>query len=378
MTRILQLLFLVGAVIGSAWYVLRALRPPPENPDERLRVAAVTVEDLEREVRIVGTVTPVVLTEIKSEIGGRVESVHVENGQEVKRGDLLIELDRRELTAEIEELKRSMVSTRLLAEKATRDYERIRGLREKDFSTEQELLDANTEMALRENELSIQEARLATLEEKLAKTRLTAPHDGVVLNLDLTPGRVLVGANSFSKGDVPMEVADLSRLRIEAKVNEVDLAVLRLKQKARVTFASIPGLEAEAEVVNISPSAEKRDPNQRGWGQPESVLFPVRLYFTAPDPRVKPGISALATITAEKISGATVAPVAAIFRSDSGAFVFRRSSAGPWEKVTVDLGMASRDNIQILNGLKDGDQLALGLPKEFDPRFQSVAATAKP
>jgi RND family efflux transporter MFP subunit len=343
-----------------------------------LRVAAVTTGDLTRDVRIVGTVTPVVLTEIKSEIGGRVEAVHVENGQEVKRGDLLLELDRRELTAEIEELKRSMVSTRLLAEKAKRDYDRVRGLREKDFSTEQELLDAETEMALRENELSIQEARLSTLEEKLAKTRLTAPHDGVVLNLDLTPGRVLVGANSFSKGDVPMEVADLSRLRIEAKVNEVDLATLRLKQKARVTFASIPGLEAEAEVVNISPSAEKRDSNQRGWGQPDSVLFPVRLHFSAPDERVRPGISALATITAETVRDATLAPVAAIFRSNNESFVFRRGKDGAWEKVPVELGLTSRDKIQILAGINEGDEVALGLPREFDPRATPGTSAAKP
>jgi RND family efflux transporter MFP subunit len=378
MRRFLQFFFLVAAIAGAAFYVVRGLRPPEENPDDRLRIAAITVEDLTREVRIVGTVTPVVLTEIKSEIGGRVEAVHVENGQEVKRGDLLIELDRRELTAEIEELTRSMVSTRLLAEKAKRDYERVRGLREKDFSTEQELLDSETEMALRENELSIQEARLATLEEKLAKTRLMAPHDGVVLNLDLTPGRVLVGANSFSKGDVPMEVADLSRLRIEAKVNEVDLAVLRLKQKARVTFASIPGLLAEAEVVNISPSAEKRDPNQRGWGQPESVLFPVRLYFAAPDERVRPGISALATITAERVRDTTVAPVAAIFRSSNESFVFRRGKTGAWEKVPVELGLTSRDKIQILGGLAGGDEVALGLPREFDPRANTGNPSAKP
>jgi RND family efflux transporter MFP subunit len=378
MRRLLQFLFLLAAIAGAAFYVVRGLRPPVENPDDRLRVAAVTTGDLTRDVRIVGTVTPVVLTEIKSEIGGRVEAVHVENGQEVKRGDLLLELDRRELTAEIEELKRSMVSTRLLAEKAKRDYDRVRGLREKDFSTEQELLDAETEMALRENELSIQEARLSTLEEKLAKTRLTAPHDGVVLNLDLTPGRVLVGANSFSKGDVPMEVADLSRLRIEAKVNEVDLATLRLKQKARVTFASIPGLEAEAEVVNISPSAEKRDSNQRGWGQPDSVLFPVRLHFSAPDERVRPGISALATITAETVRDATLAPVAAIFRSNNESFVFRRGKDGAWEKVPVELGLTSRDKIQILAGINEGDEVALGLPREFDPRATAGTSAAKP
>ena len=370
MTRLLQVLFIVALVLGAAWYVLRALRPPPEDPDVSLRTVTVESGELVREVRIVGSVTPVLLTQIKSEVAGRVVQVHVENGQNVTKGTLLLELDRKEIESQIEELKREMVSTRLRAEKAKRDYERISGLRKKEFSTEQEHLDAATELSLRDNELSIQEARLLTLEEKLSKTRITAPHDGVVLNLDITPGRVLVGANSFSQGDVPMEVADLTRLRIDAKVNEVDLAVLRLKQKAKVTFASIPGLEVEAEITNISPSAEKKE-QQRGWNQPDNVLFPVRLYFAATDNRVKPGISALARIEAARVDKAVIAPVAAVFREESGAFVFRQSGAA-WEKVGLELGLGSFDKIQILSGLAAGDVLALGVPDQFGAAAQSA------
>jgi HlyD family secretion protein len=372
MTRLLQILIIIALVLGAAWYVLRALRPAPADPDANLGTATVESGDLVREVRIVGSVTPVLLTQIKSEVAGRVVQVHVENGQNVTKGTLLIELDRRELESEIEELKREMVSTRLRAEKAKRDHTRVAGLRQKDFSTEEEFLNAATELSLRENELSIQEARLLTLEEKLAKTRITAPHDGVVLNLDITPGRVLVGANSFSQGDVPMEVADLSRLRIDAKVNEVDLAVLRLKQQAKVTFASIPGLEAGAEITNISPSAEKKE-QQRGWNQPDNVLFPVRLHFSATDSRVKPGISALARIEAARVENAVIAPVAAVFREDRGAFVFRRSGQ-VWEKVPVELGLASFDKVQVISGLAAGDVIALGVPGQSAGSTQPAPA----
>lgn len=375
MKRLLQVLFIAALVLGAAWYVLRALRPAPVDPDVNLNTAPVETGDLVREVRIVGSVTPVLLTQIKSEVAGRVVQVHVENGQMVSKGTLLLELDRKELESGVEELKREMVSTRLRAEKARRDHERINGLRAKEFSTEQEFLDATTELSLRDNELSIQEARLLTLEEKLSKTRITAPHDGVVLNLDITPGRVLVGANSFSQGDVPMEVADLTRLRIDAKVNEVDLAVLRLKQKAKVTFASIPGLEVGAEITNISPSAEKKE-QQRGWGQPDNVLFPVRLYFAATDSRVKPGISALAKIEAARVENAVIAPVAAVFREESGPFVFRQAGQG-WEKVPVELGLGSFDKIQVTTGLAAGDVLALGVPGQFGGAAKP-ATSAKP
>jgi HlyD family secretion protein len=368
MIRFIQLLVLAAMVLAGAWYVLRALRPAPEDPDQRLKTTRIERAELAREVRIVGAVAPVLLTQVKSEIGGRVIAVRIDNGQTVKKGDLLVELDRKELESGVEEVQREMVSSRLQVDKARRDHDRVNALREKDFSTEQELLDARTELALRENALSIQEAELATLVEKLSKTRILAPHDGVVLNLDVTPGQVLVGANSFSQGDVPMEVADLSRLRIEAKVNEVDLAVIKIGQSAKVTFASIPGLEATAAISNISPSAEKNNQRQQ-WGQPENVLFPVRLDFAATDPRVKPGISALARIVAERADNAVIAPVSAIFREEEGSFVFCRRG-GKWEKMRVQTGLNSSDKIQILNGLASGDEVALGLPKEFDPRYQ--------
>jgi membrane fusion protein, macrolide-specific efflux system len=372
MTRFLQILILIGLVLGAAWYVLRSLRPPPEDPDKRLRTQVVERADLVRDVRIIGTVAPVLLTQVKSEVGGRVVGVMVENGDKVTAGQPLFELDRKELVSEIEELKRAMTSTRLRMERAERDYQRIEKLRAQDFSTEQEQLDARTEFALVENELSIQEARLATAEEKLSKTRILAPHDGVVLNLDITPGRVIVGANSFSQGDVPMEVADLSRLRIEAKVNEVDLAALTLGQEALVSFASLPGVEARATITNISPSAEKPQQGRGGWGQPENVLFPIRLEFAAPDTRVKPGISALARIEATRVENALVAPVSAIFHDrEEGTFVFRQASAG-WEKQAVQVGLNSLDKVQVLEGLAEGEIVALGLPAAFDPRFTSA------
>ena len=83
MKRLLQVLFIAALVLGAAWYVLRALRPAPVDPDMNLNTALVESGNLIREVRIVGSVTPVLLTQIKSEVGGRVVQVHVENGQVV-------------------------------------------------------------------------------------------------------------------------------------------------------------------------------------------------------------------------------------------------------------------------------------------------------
>lgn len=368
MIRLLQTLILIAAVGAAGFFVLRALRPAEEDPDQNLTTAVADVGDIVREVRFIGSVIPVLITEVKSEVSGRVVEVHVDNGDEVEEGQVLIRLDPREISGEIEELQREMNSVRLRVERARRDYERISGLHEREFATDQQKLDAATELALMENDLEVRQARLDTLNDRLSRLTILAPHDGIVLNLDISPGRVLVGASGVAEGDVPLEIADLRRMRVEARVSELDLAYLRTGQDATLTFGSIPGLEVPAEVVHISPSAEGggASASRRQQNQPETVLFPVSLSFAVEDERVRPGISAMVTIEAERSDGVVTAPISAVFYERAGSYVFRRDGAeSPWEKMRVEVGLAGLRRVEIREGLDEGDELALGVPSEF-------------
>lgn len=371
MIRLLQTLILIAAVGAAGFFVLRALRPAEEDPDQNLTTAVADVGDIVREVRFIGSVIPVLITEVKSEVSGRVVEVHADNGDEVEEGQVLIRLDPREISGEIEELQREMNSVRLRVERARRDYDRIRGLHEQEFATEQQKLDAGTELALMENDLEVRQARLDTLNDRLSRLTIVAPHAGIVLNLDVSPGRVLVGASGVAEGDVPMEIADLRRMRVEARVSELDLAYLRPGQDAILTFGSIPGLEVPAKVAHISPSAEgggavSSRRQQRQQNQPETVLFPVSLSFEVGDERVRPGISAAVTIEAERANGVVTAPISAVFYERAGSYVFRRDGEeSPWEKRRVEVGLAGLRRVEIREGLVEGDELALGVPSEF-------------
>jgi len=351
---------IITAIIGSAaYYALQALKPAEEDPNEGLRFAVVERQDLNRSVRFVGVVEPVLLSEVKSEINGRVAEVHVVNGDEVVRGQLLIELDPTDVEGEIESLKRQMRSTELRLEQSRKDYARLADLHAQDFATDQERESAETEMLLFENELLIQESQLKALEDRLSKTRIVAPHDGVVLNLDVNPGRVLVGAGSVSQGDVPMEIASLEELKVEAKVSEVDLAAVYTGQRAEVTFASIPNLELEGKVESISPSADKAG---SGNQQRDLVQFPLRLTFESNHPRVKPGISAMLRVDAERVEDVLAVPLSAIFRNRDETFVYLKEGQGQFVMRTVVTGLSTTDRVEVVEGLEEGDEVTLGIP----------------
>lgn len=356
MQKFLSFLLLGIVILGAGWFALRTMGTEESDESDILESVAVERGDVVRKVMFVGTVQPVRLTEVKSEVSGRITKVLVEDGEAVEMGQLLLELDRTEIESEIESLTREMVSDQLRLEQAMRDEKRVVDLHDKDFATDKESEDATTTLKLAENELRIQEAKLATLDERLGKTRIKAPHDGIVLNLDVTPGEVMVGANSVSEGDVPMKIADLGQLLVEAEVSEVDLTLLEVKQGAEVSFPGMLGLELNGVVQSISPSAveDRKD-----------VVFPVKVLLKTTDERVKPGISALVEIEAERQENQLVVPVSAVFRDRSSAFVFVEKD-DTYEQREVEIGLSAVNQTVIVSGLEEGDMVTLGIPEESD------------
>ncbi|QQL44495.1 efflux RND transporter periplasmic adaptor subunit [Sulfuriroseicoccus oceanibius] len=354
--KIITFLILAGVIGGVGFYSLRMISTEEEDPNAGLEFVEVSRGDVVQTVSFVGTVQPVRLTEVKSEVSGRIINVAVEDGEAVEKGQLLLELDRTEIETEIEELRRQMVSNQLRKEQSERDEKRTAELYEKKFATDKEMEDAVTARKLAENELRIQEARLENLNDRLSKTRIHAPHGGVVLNLDVTEGEVMVGASSVSAGDVPMKIADLGQMLIEAEVSEVDLPRMEVGQAARITFPGMADLKLSGEVSSISPSAV---------ADKAEVVFPVKVVLRDTDERVKPGISSLVSIDVQEEQGALVIPVSALFRERNETFVFV-DAGDEFELRKVEIGLSAKSKVVIKSGLEEGESVTLGIPAGFD------------
>ncbi|MFQ3577519.1 MAG: efflux RND transporter periplasmic adaptor subunit [Verrucomicrobiia bacterium] len=345
-----------------------------EKPQE-LRLSMAERRTIEQEVVLRGNVAPVVSTEVRSEVSGRIEAIPVVAGQSVRGGEPLIELDQNELKAELEEADLRIRASQLRAEQAMKDLERRKVLARREFINQKELQDAETDALLANNALEAERARRAGLLERLSKTTIRAPYDGVVLNLSARPGLVVTGADSGREGATLMEVADLSQLKMEAQVAEVDAARLEVGNEVEVGFESLPSVVLRGRISFISPAARKPE------GSGDDVrFFPLEIELLESHERVKPGLSANARVLLERAENVVSVELAAVFFDSVSkeSYVYARNEEGEFDRRRVVTGISDLDRVQILEGLAEGEEVSLTRPAWDQPTSANTPGSQRP
>lgn len=320
----------------------------------------VATRTLEERITVSGFVKPETVTEIKSEINGRIIRILVENGQMVKKGDLLLEIDPQTYQTTVDSNDRTTRQRKLDVEKAERDMKRIKQLFENDFATEQEYLDSVTDYESRKLQLEIAQAALDNAKIELAKTEIRAPHDGMVSDLDVYVGNVISGAGSFSNGTTLMKINDMSNLRVEADLNEIEANKINLGAETKLTFDSLPKTSFTGTVNYLS-----------SFGVQDSATstlykFPVRVNFTTGGVLVRPGTSANLSILVASASDVVCVPASAVFIEDGIRYVFVKLGEHKFERRKVEIGIGNLNFIQIQRGLKSGDFIATTRPSHSE------------
>jgi RND family efflux transporter MFP subunit len=377
--------FFILLVGGAAWVLFKAgafsadHAPPHVTP-----TAKATTKDIEETVLATGEVSPVNQTEIRSEVSAQVMQVQVKPGQPVVENQQLVQLDRRELESQVNEDQYQIAADELRARQAQKELDRDRELIGKGFIPQKEYDDADIAQLLAQNDLQVQRAKLETLRQQIIKTDIRAPHAGIVLKLDARPGQVIVGAGSVSSGTVLMRIADLSRLKVDARLNEVDVVKVHLNDKVELTFDSVPDITATGTIDYISPSADSgSDDNQssqgqfgRGGGADGGMRgFETEVTMDQTDQRIRPGITAHIKITMAKAQSAITIPLLAVFTDEKKSVVYLKKGTD-FDKREVDTGISDGVDVQIKKGVSAGDQVATENPEE-EKAAEKAAAEEK-
>lgn len=321
--------------------------------------------DLSQVVTANGSITPILSTDIRSEVSGRIATVLVNPGDTVRPGQPLIELDQSTLQVQIDEAKLNIASSQLRVERATLEFNRIDRLAAQAYVNTKEQQEADIARRLAETDLESQRARLRLLERSLAKTSIAAPYEGTALSVAARPGMVVTGADSGREGVTLIELADLKRLRVELSLNEIDAASLVLGQQVDITFESVPEARASGRVSFISPAAAK------AAGDGRTRDFPVQIGIEKSHPRVKPGMTARVHIQVASAQKALSLPTTAVFfdaKTDE-MFVFVRPKP-PVDvpvKTVVKVGVRTGEFVEITEGLKDTDEVSTKRPPVGKP-----------
>ena len=286
MKKLLLLLIIAGAGAGGLyafkpqWFATTAT-PPVTAPTASSTVPA-ELRDIEYNIQISGDVQPATQLDVKPEVGGRLKKLHVLPGEEVKAGMLLCEIDDRDILTERETALTEIEGAKLTVEKTKKNFERSTELFEQKLISREAFDNLSSELALSQNALAKAQRRLQLVEDKLSKTKVIAPGDGTVLTVPVVEGQVVISAASVNSGTTLMTIANLSKLIVQAHVNQVDVAKLMLKQEVTLSAESIKDEALDATISFIAPVATVKNAVKG---------FSVEAIIDMPTQRLRPGMT---------------------------------------------------------------------------------------
>jgi HlyD family secretion protein len=331
--------WIIGALVvlalagGGAAYRFRDQNLPQVN------VEALRNRDLEAIVSASGKIQPKRQINVSANTMGRVTRVAVEEGQRVKAGQFLLEIDPRSLEGQLQRGEASVAAARSTLEQARTAVEQARATltlaqqnlkRQQDLwkeglTTRESLERAQNDVAIRETELQAREQEIQTREQQirqeqasLSTTRynlnqviISSPMDGIVTRRNIEEGETAVVGTMNNAGTVLLTIADMSVIEAEVEVDETDIPTVTFGQQARVTIDAVPDRTFRGRVTEIGNSPIQQA-TQAAQGQQQATNFKVVVTLEEEVPDVRPGFTATAEITTATKANVLAVPIQAL------------------------------------------------------------------
>jgi HlyD family secretion protein len=358
------------------------------------KLAKVEKGDLAKSVVATGKVEPITKVEVKSKASGIVKKLFVDAGDKVKKGQLLAQLDKDEIQAQVEQSKAALAAAEASLKSAEADYERAKvdaegpdvpllkraydranGMAKDGVVSASALDDAekNYQMALNKQnvakaqvtvlkakisqsqaQVAQDQANLKQLEEQLSYTDIESPIDGVVLSRDVEMGDAVSSILVLgSSATLVMTLGDTSEVYVKGKVDESDIGKVYLGQPARIKVESFKDKTFNGKVTKISPMGVEKD---------NVTTFEVRVSINNPGGELKAEMTANAEIILEEHKNVLQIPEGSIiYDNQKKASVEVPDPKGKEgkRKVAVNIGISNGAKTELLSGLKEGDQVVL-------------------
>jgi HlyD family secretion protein len=408
-----RLLIILGVLVVLAVVGLN-LRPR-DNAEATVEAGKVAVRDLTSMVNCSGTIQPKRQVDVSANAMGTIVHLAVVEGQMVKAGDLLLEIDPSEYRAAVQALESAISSARAdlqLAEASLEQAEQLFAIKNQLFSeglaSEEELIASRTTKKVEaarvlaaRHRIEQNQANLDSARHDLSKVTITAPMTGVVTRLNVEEGENAIMGTLNNPGTVLLVIADLGTMEAWVEVDETEVVNVDLGQAALITIDAFPDQEFAGRVTEIGNSPVRVATGASG----EAVDFEVKITLDGTLPNIRPGLSAKAEITVAQRDGAVAVPLGAVtvrelpfkdedIRSYTGKRARQQSEAlsglgfvsrddnqddTPENRierkdtegvflikdrfvkfVPVEIGIAGEDDFEIVSGLEEGQEIVTG------------------
>lgn len=369
--RIAVLLVLSGAG-WAAWGAFAPAKPPPAPPNGEAAPA-----DITQLVQAAGILQPRTKVDVGAQVSGQVRKIHVELGQQVKKGELLVSLDSELARSDVAQADAAVAqqaalidSTQASLSLARREAERLHRLLRNEAAAVTETERADTELAKLEADLRGQSATLKRLQAELEQrqlrlgyTAITAPMNGTVVNLAVQEGQTVIAVQVTP---VMVTLADLGEITVRARVPEADIAQVRPGQQASFVTLAGEAQRYEGKLRVIQPIPERVG---------NAVFYNVLFEVPNREGRLLSDMTVQVSIETGRAAQALAIPMVA--RGPRGAdgryAVQALGTDGKLEPRLIRTGLQDGAKVQVLEGLKAGDKVLLAPPP---PGAASAASAA--
>ncbi|MBI5438992.1 MAG: efflux RND transporter periplasmic adaptor subunit [Nitrosomonadales bacterium] len=397
----IPLFFIAVAAIAAGAATYRQLHMVP--PEQQYRVQPVEKGDVSQTVSANGTINPVSLVNVGTQVSGTVKKLYVDFNSKVQKGQVLLELDDALLSAQIKQSRANVQSATASLELTTANEARMRSLFALEYVSRQELDTAVQAKKAAEAQLQLTRATVEKDQANLAYSVIRSPVSGVVVDRTVDVGQTV--AASLQTPTLFKIAQDLSKMQIDANFAEADIGNIRVGQEVRFTVDAFAGrsFKGEVKLIRLNPTTLQN-----------VVTYDVVINVGNPEQILLPGMTAYVSIAVAERKDVLVVPNAALrFKptgGDKASGGQKRGQPGgagddgpakPSEKllaghpkdgkhlsghprdtffgkvytlkngelapVTVSLGITDNRNTEIIGGeLKTGDQVIVGETQATD------------
>ncbi len=328
-------------------------------------------QNVEKVVNATGEVRAIELVTVGAQVSGKIEKLYVSIGQEVKKGDMIAEIDSTTQQndvdinkAKLDSYKAQLQAAQVSLKIAEKQYKRMQTLKKRNAASAEDLENAEDtyetakskvtelESTIKETEIS-----LSTAETNLGYTKITAPLDGTIVSIPVKQGQTI---NAAMDTPAIVQIADLTRMEILIEISEGDIS--NIKPGVKVTYSILADLNDvfETTLQSIDPGLTLLTNNEytEVVDSSEAIYYYGRLIVPNDDGKLRIGMTTQNVIYVENAENVLTIPVTAVKNNGSQKYVEILTDKGVQQR-TIVTGVSDGLNIEVKEGVSEGDEIIL-------------------
>jgi HlyD family secretion protein len=385
-----SILFLVAVIV-----VVFAYRyfTQSEEPKITVQTVKLTKQDVTTSVTATGTVEPVDTVQVGTQVSGLIRNIYVDYNSQVKKGQLLAEIDKTNLQESVNDAQAQYNSALNELNYQQQNFQRQNNMFKSGVISRADYEQASYQVKNAQQSVNQKKTVLAQSRTNLSYANIYAPIDGIILSKEVQEGQTV--AASMTTPTLFTIAKDITKMQVQANVDEADIGNVQVGQRVTFTVDAFPDTEFNGTVreMRLSPKTSSN-----------VVTYTVLIDADNSEEKLKPGLTATITIYTQELKGANTIPASAIsfspetemiqkyyqknnikakipeIKTGKGKekYVWIKNNDGSLSQKQIMIGINDGINVQVKSGLTGNEQIVTSLDEQTENVAKSTSEGSSP